>query len=220
MAKVIQAPSFDDTLITAIVQEYSVGTKIVAPKNCFGQVNQYGKNKIFADSITLDKKSISWLSTPKIPFFGKIKEVVCYFLPYGFSGTLYFNEEFTLKNGRKAKMDLKIQYEVQVEDAQKAEYIMWREFAKKSRPTTTCKMVTFQEWKNAVSQQIKDHLICSQADGAHWTFELKPGGRLAGLSFASIGTETSMKLFLQSMFKKIGYKPNKLVVDITNINYV
>lgn len=221
MAKVIYGPSSENALITTIVQDYSVGTKIIAPKNHFGILNQLDGPKPFTDSVILNKKSLPWLREPKFPIFGKIKHMDCYFLPYGFSGTLYFDEEFTLKNNRKARMKLKFQYELQIQDAKKAYELRCGKFLTNYFPAkATGTLITFQDFKNAVGEHIKEHLRKAQADNAHWTFELKPGGRLAGLSFASIGTETSLKLFLTQLFPTVGYKANKINVDIEFINYV
>ncbi len=223
MAKKIYAPSCKDALVTGIYQPHKKGTKIFAPNDSFGLVEQgFTKLKLFTDSVTLDKKSLPGLKMPKIPFFGKIKSLYVYFFPYGFSGTLNFNEVFTLKSGKKARMVFTLQYEVEIEEAMKAYNLLTKDYVCKYFPDASGSVISFAEWRKFLVEKITEMLIERESKNLSWKYEpntgLGPNGR--GVNYSSVSTHTQIEMLLGKLFKEIGYKEKSLKVKFGEINYI
>ena len=216
MAKIyFQAPKGD--LFCALEQEFAKGTEIFPPKYYFGVVYQHGNVlKAFTDKgIKMDKKSIPGLQAP---LFGKVKDVIIYFYPYGFSGNLSKTDYvFKGKDNKKVLISFEATYKVEIEDAFKA--INFNKRTIYYHPATDGTFITSQDFAKYLLEEltVKSDSAVITKQCAEWANTKMPEKgmpsylypvRLAGL------------VAIDHIFKNIGYKVTEKDFKLKNLHFV
>ncbi len=202
------------------VQQYDKGTTLCAPSDYFGVVCQnYHKLKLFTDSVKLDKKVLPDI---KVPFLGKIKDIITYFFAYGF--TTKFEERdrpIKLKSGRKAKMTFKCSYSVEVENANKVYDISCFPYLSKWKTNSDSGVLTFSQMKEILISELEKYIIETEAKNGEWKYIRGTGvqGRPMSLNYEAINVSTNLRINAKKFFEKIGYKVNDIELNFEYIGY-
>lgn len=199
-------------LFYGLRQPFAKGTIVYCPEHHFGVARQGdGALKFFDEKITVNSKDIPGL---KVPFlFGKVQGLDMYFYPYGFSGGFTRKDVvFTTKNGKKAKVSLKVSYKVEIESAYHALEINNKLML--NNPNKDGSLTRPNYFADDIVKYIveKGDYAYSKIDmGSAWDIHFVEGESKRTSEMYTL--TLNGKMSMDAMFKSFGYKPATSTLD-------
>ena len=209
-----------DALFYGLRQPFSAGTVVYCPENHFGVAKQ-GDNalKFFDGSITVNKKDIPGL---KMPFlFGKVQGLDIFFYPYGMSGSFTRKDvAFTSKNGKKARVTLRVKYSVEMENPYNV-----LEMNQKLKLYNPCEDGALTRPKYFVDDVVK--YILEEGDSAYTKIDMGSSWNMHFVEGESNRRPQEMytltlqgRVTLKNMFKSFGYNAKEASVEILEFEMI
>ena len=217
MAKIyFQAPQGD--LFCALEQEFAKGTQLFPPKYYFGVIYQHREVlAVFTDKgIKIDKKSIPGLQAP---LFGKVKDIIVYFYPYGFSGQLNKTDYvFKGKDGKKVLATFDCSYQVEIEDPFKV--INFNKRLICYHPARNGTFITSQDFAKYLLEEItvKDEtsaIVTKQC--AEWANKQMPERGMPSYLYPA---QLAGLVAVNHAFERLGYKIVQKEFKLKNLHFV
>lgn len=224
MAKVYgKAP--EDAVYCGLQGDFKKNTEIVAPKGHFGVVKQ-GQNistsKDFTGNIKLNKKEVPYL---KVPFlFGKIKDVRVYFYPYQYIARFTASDRtFTAVNGKKAKISMKISYEVKAQSNHTYATI-FNDTYNCNYPDKNGTLISSYRF----NYLIEDHILGKGKYACKYAYDkairvcdcrVTPYKGEIRKPYNIIGLEADGEMAIKEFFNHIGYNVVNASVQITDLHF-
>ena len=209
-----------DALFYGLRQPFAKGTVVYCPENNFGVARQDGKLlTVFNDSVTINKKDIPGLKEPFL--FGKVQGLDLYFYPYGMTGKFVKKDvTFTSKNGKKAKVSLRVKYNVQIEHPEKVLTINYKFMLNNPNKDGS---LTRPEY--FVKDIVK--YILNEGDSAYTKIDMGSSWNIHFVEGESNRRPSEMydltlkgRVTLKSMFESFGYKVNECSVEILEFEFL
>lgn len=209
-----------DALFYGLRQPFAKGTVVYCPENNFGVARQDDKLlTVFNDSVTINKKDIPGLKEPFL--FGKVQGLDLYFYPYGMTGKFVKKDvTFTSKNGKKAKVSLRVKYNVQIEHPAKVLTINYKFMLNNPNKDGS---LTRPEY--FVKDIVK--YILNEGDSAYTKIDMGSSWNMHFVEGEANRRPSEMydltlkgRVTLKSMFESFGYKVNECSVEILEFEFL
>lgn len=209
-----------DALFYGLRQPFAKGTVVYCPENNFGVARQDDKLlTVFNDSVTINKKDIPGLKEPFL--FGKVQGLDLYFYPYGMTGKFVKKDvTFTSKNGKKAKVSLRVKYNVQIEHPAKVLTINYKFMLNNPNKDGS---LTRPEY--FVKDIVK--YILNEGDSAYTKIDMGASWNMHFVEGEANRRPSEMydltlkgRVTLKSMFESFGYKVNECSVEILEFEFL